>query len=422
MQKSSPILAAAAAPAFLARGCVNVIELECLKEQAGPRWSRIQDGVYGRLEALLRAKLGPNDLFVRIGDAAYLITMPTSDPEEVNAICMRVAFDLHASFLGQCTVGQIQVCNVQNGDDDTLVLKRLATEQIMRLADRAGILDQLLQQNESVARASNFGETAMPTTRKATPETVGGDTMSIEHHFTPVWSVMNSAVTTYTCEVTAVNLPGRRGPVPLAQLSPKERIRAELSLFQSGITHLTTACEIGNRFLLAIPVSFDVLGSPMGRMELLASCRDVSHDYRQYLVFVIYEVPPGVAQTRLAHMVTTLRPFCRGVSATVAPSCRAYSAYQGIGLRSVGFDLREFVPPNVFCQNDAEQLSQFARRTAIGSFLHEIREKRMLKFALDARIQNLSGPAILPPCEEPDGLRRLTWAETLAKPVVEIWG
>lgn len=105
--KLSPLLAVAASPSHLAKGCVNVVEFDGLKVQAGDRWPRFREGVYARIEGLLRTKLGPNDLFLRLADTAYLITMPTTDAEDVSAVCLNVAFELYKSFLGQCDISQI---------------------------------------------------------------------------------------------------------------------------------------------------------------------------------------------------------------------------------------------------------------------------------------------------------------------------
>lgn len=426
---SSPVLSAAASPAFLAKGCVNVIELSSFKEHSGERWSRICEGVYARLESLLRSKLGPNDLFLRIGDIAYLVTMPTTDPEDVNAICMRVAFDLHTSFLGQCEIEQIEVSMVSAGEDDTLVLHRLPAEKVVSLAEKAGISFTPSRGTQAIeSRQSPPG----PQTTSISTATKGiGPTwnfveppppvLTVEHHFIPIWSVRNAAVTTYACEPKTISAAGRQDSIALNQLSPKERVQVDITAFRAGIEQLAKSHEVGNRFLLAVPISFELLGTPAGRMELLAVSRNLPYSYRHFLIFIIRDVPPGVAQSRLANMVTILRPFGRSVSASIAPTQRAYGAYQGIGLRSIGFDLQEFMPQTPLAQHDVEQLAYFARQANLGTFLSNVRDKSILKYAQDANIGHLSGPAISPALTEPHSMWRLTWAETLSRPETELW-
>jgi hypothetical protein len=432
LHKASPVLKAAASPAYLAKGCVSVVELGNLKEQAGVRWPRICEGVYSRIEALLRAKLGPNDLFVRLGDIAYLVTMPTTDPEDVSAICMRVAFDLHMSFLGQCGLDQIEVNTVTSIEDDTLVLQKLPYEKVVSLAEKAGIPVSSAERAGQTVRKSGQAEpvshgTLVGKTRRAAGPALRlveppPRTLIVEFHFIPIWSVRNAAVTTYACEPKIiVDSAARRDFLSLAHLTSKERIQIDVSAFQTGIDHLARCHESGSKFLLAVPISFEVLGTPAARMDFLSACRDLSYNYRNFLMFILFDVPPGVAQSRLANMVTVLRPFGRSVSATIAPTDRAFGAYQGIGLQSVGFDLREFGPRMRFSQKDTEQLAQFGRKSNLGTFLSNVQEKSVLKYAQDANIGHLSGPVVAPAAPEPRGMWRLTWAETLSQPNVEIW-
>ncbi|MDE2631167.1 MAG: hypothetical protein KGM97_09275, partial [Alphaproteobacteria bacterium] len=129
------------------RGCVNVITLDALRQQAGSRWARIRDGVYARMEMLLRQKLGPTDFFARINENAYLVTMPSTDPEDVNVVCLRVAHDLYTSFLGQCDIGNIHVSTASDGGENTLALHPLPIERLAVLAEKAGIQDFSLPQH-----------------------------------------------------------------------------------------------------------------------------------------------------------------------------------------------------------------------------------------------------------------------------------
>lgn len=430
-QKSSSILAVAAAPLLLARGCVNVIELDSLKEQAGERWGRIREGVFSRIEALLKAKLGPNDLFLRLTDTAYLITMPTTDAEDVSAVCLSVAFELYTTFLGQCEIDSIALNVVVNGDSDTLTLTRVPPAKIKVLADKIGIRRALerrarpeelkrlpgmpeyhvapIPSNASVARDRHWGST--PEQRQP----------QMQFQIIPIWSVPNAAVTTFAYEVKSVAFSDDCHFVALKQLPPEERHLVEMAMFRSAIEQLDRATTEGKKYLVIIPFSFDFFGSPAGRMEVLSACRNLTHVFRNLITFMIYDVPPGVAQTRLANMVGALTPFGRGVVATIAPTLRAYGAYQGIGLKAVGFNLDEFSPLNRFSQHDAEQLVQFARGANLATFLYAVREKATLKFAQDARIQFLSGSAVAPPCQEPKGMWRLSWGEVLAQPDTELW-
>jgi hypothetical protein len=426
LQGMSPILSAAASPALLAKGCVNVVELDALKEIAGERWPRIRDGVYARLESLLRSKLGPNDLFIRLGETAYLITMPTTDADDVSAICTRVAFDLHVSFLGECGLAQIHVDSVVGGEEDALVLRRLPATAVAELAERVGISDQIAHPDSVIPAKLDLDEPDLGRTRHRRQDhgrerTAGEPAIDVEYHFVPIWSVPNAAVTTYACAPKAIHLAGRQASVSTASLAPKDRLAIEMSVLRHGIAALEHSHQSGGRFLLNLALSFDVFGAPAGRMEVLAACREMSYDLRSFINYVICNIPLGVGHTVLANMVTALSPFGRGVAATIHPATRAFGGYQGIGLKAIGYDLEEFPARLNLTADDTERLAQFARRNTLGTFLQSVRDKNTLKYAQDAGIHYLSGPVVAPATTEPRGMWRLSWAQVLSKPEVELW-
>lgn len=419
LYKASADLMAAASPALLARGVVNVVGLDGLKDQAGQRWTRIREGVYARIESLLRQRLGPTDFFVRIDETAYLITMPASEPEDVNVVCLRVAYDLYREFLGQCDLGRIQVSSASNGADNTLILKQLAFEQVIALADKAGIQDFNMAPSVGVPLARNQSDRQITGPGVLISQPGMRAALRVEHQFEPVWAVSSQAITTYICQLKAITAPERQ--LSLSELSPRERVVAELSCLNAGIAQLSRSIMQGSRFLLGVEVSFDVLGSPQGRMEFLAACHGLSHSYRQYILFIITEVPPGVAQTRLSNLVNTVKPFARGVWATVAPHPRVLGAYQGIGLRGLGFDMREFSLYDPLRLDEVEQLVFFARKNSLSTFLGAVQNTNVLKFAQDTNIQHLSGPVIAVAEDEPPGMRRLTWDKFMPQSFVELW-
>ena len=412
MLQETPIeFRAAASPALLERGCVNVVGLDAIKQEAGQRWLRVRDGVYARMEALLRQKLGSTDFFARIDEVSYLVTMPSADREDVNVVCLRVAYELYSSFLGQCDIDHIRVSTADYAGENMLSITPLTTRHIVSLAEKAGIGELATPEIRKRVAAEAPAESDEAVTDENEVDRLLGPpeipSLDVEHHYVPVWSTPNNVITTYICEVKSVhkNL-GPRQAMTLDQLDCRGRTQVELSCLHAGVAQLARQQAQGNRFLLGVTVSFDVLGSPVGRMEFLSACRALPAKFRQYLDFTLTEVPPGVAQTRLNNLVNTLRPFARTVSATVAPGTRDYSAYFGIGLRTVGIDCSEVIE-GPMSKDVVLSLIQAAKVMKLGSFLFNVRKLTMLYAAYEAGIQLVSGSALANPCAEPRGMTRL---------------
>lgn len=404
----------AASPGFMSRGAVNVISLDELRTASGDGWPRIRDGVHARLETLLRGMLGPADFFAQINEAAYLVCMPASAPEEVNLICLRCAFELHTSMLGECRIDQLvvgtAVAGARNGE---LTVVPIPTERLATLAVKAGI-------HPLPPAGATITRTPANTQPHFQPPPQGGR-FTVKHQFLPIWSVPNTAVTSYLCEPQSITEPNRRDSIPISAFDPAPRLEIEMSCIHHGITQLQKAMVAGKQFILAIGLPYAMVGSPAGRQAVITTLRNLPSEMRNYLAFVIREVPHGVAQSLLASLVVRLQPYGRSVSATVAPHSNLYRAYQDIGLYTIGFALCEFgaVLPT---QYEIEELALFGRRNHLGTFVSHVNNINTLKFVQDAGIQQLSGSAIAPACEVPHGVWRLTWQKLTAEQVVEIWG
>jgi hypothetical protein len=406
---------ALASPALLERGCVNVIGLEAIKENAGARWPRICSTVYGRLEALLRQRLGPSDFFARIDDATYLVTMPSSEPEDVNIVCMRVAYELCSNLLGQFDLNQIRISKAVNAGDNQMSMKPLPTERLATLAEKAGINDLSATDGSAQSGKPDAFANSSQNIKIIEGETASTKALSIVYQFVPVWSAANNAITTYICEPRQVmTLDAPHHHILTAQLTEKERIKIEIATLREGIRHLVSHIESGNRFILGVKISFDVLGSPAGRMEYLTECRGMSYEFRQYLDFIITNVPHGIAHTRLNDLSNTLRPFGRSISATVAPGTLNFAPYQGTGLRSIGYNELEFTHDRVLSKDNVLCLAQAAKAAKTAAFVLGIRRLTTLQMAHDAGAQILSGSAISPAMPEPKGMMRLTWDDIMS--------
>jgi EAL domain-containing protein (putative c-di-GMP-specific phosphodiesterase class I) len=396
-----PDIKAAATPSLLDRGCVHVIDFELIRDKAGGRWDKIKEGVHSRLDAILRQRLSPVDFFAPLNDTSYLVTIPASESDDAEVSCLGAAFDLYKNYLGQFDLGNLSLYRAGRGSDsDTLVLEALPKERYEHLAERAGLFDGSKPVG-SVSRGASAAEQPAALTSEIKAE-------EPSPHFVPMWDTRKEAITSYVCAP-------RRQPDLLSQadVPAKERIRLELSCLSQGLTMFVRHLEKGERFLMTFRITFDTLGSPSGRTEFVKIFREVSSMLRPYIVFELVEVPEGAPQSRLAELVTALRPFSKAVISQIAIGSRNYAAYQGIGLQAVGIGIRraKLSPREI----DAEivRLCTSARRIGLSTFLNGVSTPEILRSAKEGGVQFLTGRAIAPYASSPGPMRRLTWDEAL---------
>lgn len=386
MQPSSQrFLQIAASPALIGRGCVQVIGLEEIRAEIGERWEKRRETVWAHLEALLSQKLGPTDFYIRLDDTSVLVSMPTAQREEAQIFCLRVAHDLHGSLLGRCDTKKLRIARVSRVQGGDIQSTPVSGEELTLLARRAGL-------QPPASRETEF----QPDKFRGSPK----PSVEFQHKYLPVWDAQREAVTTYrvvSClDHHTAACTGARSKLELA---------LAISRINDGASRLTTHLAAGEQFMMWLPLSYDVLSSAVGRMEIAGVCRSLSADLRPYLIFEICDLPQGVPQSRLSELVGSLRPFCRGVAAQFPRGIGSFSAYLGTGLQAVGLSFADGAAAEM--GNEIMRLSLAVRKQRIMTFVLDVPRWEVLQAARAIGIHLLSSPLIGNLMTNPAPIRRL---------------
>jgi hypothetical protein len=280
---------------------------------------------------------------------------------------------------------------------DAIGTERISKEQLSFLAERAGITNGTGKARTDTTRASVANESS-PVDNKV--------------QFQPVWDARNEAITLYRCVPQPIAVRQGSSAVAFEDLAPKFRAKVELSCLHQGIATLARHLERGERFLMAFGVAYETLSSHTGRVEFTNACRELSSDFRQYIVMQLTDVPAGVAHSRLSDLVMTLRPFARAVMAEIPNACRNYAAYEDIGLQAIGLNLeRARLAPREI-SDEIAKLTTAAKRLSVSAFLWGVNDMATLNSARHG-IHFMTGPAIAPVVSAPRPMTRLYWHEVM---------
>jgi hypothetical protein len=394
-----PGLKIAASIALLERGCVQVIGLSGLKTEIGGRWGKLKESIWAHMETLLRQKLGPTDFYAKVDETAYLVTMPSANVEEAQIFCMRIAHELYGSLLGRCEIGKLEIARATKMEDDLLYTAPVVGDQLRLLGLRAGL--EKPTSEEIVLLKS------IPRAGAAAPQS------KFSHKFVPLWDAQKEAITTSHC-VSTVEQGAAEG------LGMAGRARFEISLTVSRMRRATSVLAAhlasGDRFLVSIPLAYDVLSSPVGRMEIFNVCRSLTAELRPYLIFEVSELPLGVPQSRLTELVGSLRPFCRGVTTQLPARIPNCGAYLGAGLHAIGMSLRGVGTGGGEMNSEIFKLCAAAKRQSVRSYALDVPNIELLRSAYAQGINLMSGPLIGPAQDLPAPVRRLSACDLLKKP------
>ena len=391
MQRTlKPELKIAAAPALLERGCVNVIGLEEIRFEAGLRWEKIRPSIYAHLETLLRQKLSSTDFYIQLDDISFLVTMPAAGPDESQIFCLRIAQELHTSLLGRCEIAQLRIARATRSEGDVLELTPVTGEGLTRLAVKAGL---------PLGASAPAGASPV----RAAPQTAN-QIAAPSHQFVPMWDIQKEAITTYRCE-TLSDQPAFHSHSTQAQF--KADLTTTLARIRYATQALSNDLRNGQRLLMSIPISFDMLSSSVARMEISGICRGLSAGLRPYLLFEIDDLPYGVPQSRLSELVGSLRPFCRGVAAQLPARIPSYGAYQGAGLYAIGLSLAPSTFGSAEMGSEAFKLCAAAKRLHIRSFVLDVPNLETLRTVHGLGVNIVSSPLLGRPLDAPAPIRRL---------------
>ncbi|HMH64971.1 MAG TPA: hypothetical protein VK515_05270, partial [Rhizomicrobium sp.] len=223
------------------------------------------------------------------------------------------------------------------------------------------------------------------------------------HRFLPVWDAQKEAITTYRCQtVPDAEMSERLGSLTQFKLD----LCCALACIRNAARILSERLAAGERFLVWIPVSYEMISAPASRVEISALCRSLSAELRPYLIFEICDLPHGVPQSRMSELAGALRPFCRSVMAQLPPRSASYGAYQGAGLHAIGLSFAASTGAEMI--SEIFKLGVAAQRQHMMSFVLDIPNEELLRSAHQRGITLLSGPLIGGAMEQPGPVRRLT--------------
>ncbi|MEJ1970341.1 MAG: hypothetical protein WDN03_17195 [Rhizomicrobium sp.] len=383
-----------AAPALVQRGSVNVIDLEVVRERTGTRWGRLRNAIYTRLEALLGHSLGPTDFYVRLDETAYVVVMPSCDSADAQLCCLKVAHDLHRNLLGNCAIGDLRLSRVLGERDGALELHQLDLAELYALASRGGV-EELCR--DIPVPPGGDREAAKPPVAARIDKPV--------FRFAPVWDAQHEAVMAYRLETEGDT---RRMGGPLE----RHEFKAALKTFLAGMVYanriLSSALAASNRYVVMIPVPFDLLSAPAGRMAIGSACRGLAAGLRPFLVFEIVGAPQGVPQSRMSDLVGALRPFGRAVTVTFPLGDIEQLIHHSAGQQGIGLALPATAASQA-ARDEIGKLGAAAKRLGMTSTLEGVATPDIADVARQSGIRYLSGPFLGPKVDVPQTMSRLRW-------------
>jgi hypothetical protein len=325
-----------------------------------------------------------------LNEGAYLVIMPGSESENAEATCLRAAYELSSSYLGEGALDSIFLYRATRADGVSISIERIATERLTSIAELAGI---------SATNRSSASD--------ASP-------LNLELEFQPVWDTHHEAIMLYICRPRKLTLRSTPSAVlTLNDLTANYRAKMEVACLNQGVAALAKHLERDERFLMVFQIGYATLNSHTARVEFTSACRALPSDFRPYLAFQLIDVPRGVPNSRLSDLVTAIRPYAKALMLEVPDFCDTYDDYTGIGLQTIGMNLARSKLDRKEQAEGLSNLAGFANRLSLSTFLAGVSDGATLLRARQAKIRFMTGPAVAPSLLAPNPVRRWQWSDVM---------
>jgi hypothetical protein len=380
-------------------GCAHIIDLCTVRSTMGALWPAMQDGVRGRLEAVMARRLSQSDHYQRLDDERYLLVTPDAQGNEGMIFTLRVMSEFLSAMNGSCDLGDIRIETAES-DGGAIRGVPVSTAALVKVVEKANLSDITLppQLRAAAHQPEKEIQKAAAARRSA---------LTAVHRFEPVWDAPHQAITTYICAPQTITCPDTPDiELTMADLTVRERTAIELAGLVKGVGYLSKFLESGDRFLLCITVSFETLCSPYGRTEFARTCRGLPAVYRQYLVFLLTDVPLGVTHSRLTDLAVVIKPFGR-IIASVASGCRNFASYTGHGFNGLALDLAKAQGDLERKRADIVYVGAAGHSMKWGAAILNLDDPELLSAVNAADFRFLHGKIVATPVAEPKRMTRL---------------
>lgn len=353
-------------------GKLQLIGLEKVRRRLGAKWPAMQAQVYAITEEVIARHLSKGDIHLRHKEDTYLVIFARASREEGESIASTISNEIRDRLFS-------------SGNED---LRGIAIKKHI-VQTKAGFLS-----------GKPLGE-ILENLAASPPDDAAGEAGQQRKNplpchpvftFVPLWEVKVNAITTYLCAVGGIE------PGPQADLLLLSRAVVELQRF-----------ETENRpALIMCPVRHATLSDAgyLAKYELL--CKSIPVTQRNFLIFKIEGLPPGILKSGGVHYPFVLKKYGRAIFAETAIA----ETTDLSGLRNAGFDgsglstLMEGVSEEAVIKRLRMFSLQADAARPSRKFLLDVPSISLAASAVCMGFDYISGPVICGPVVKPEGILR----------------
>ncbi len=421
-------------------GTIYIVDLSQFREQLGDKWPQLAGRVEMMVDAEIRRRLTPVDLYAKLGGSAFVIVFGSLTQDEAKLKCALIAEEVRKRLVGvDSALEDVKVGSaVAHLDQKTWVedidLENLTRNMIQSQADEAVKAPRFhLRERSPRDTGQDFGTPAVqwrmrskgPRGSRPGPDPLPSDsesadplssdsestvTSSLEStriHFVyrPMWDVRREVLSTYFCRPVRLDSSSQGtidDDLPMGR-TVAEVVDLDILTLQKVIGDLKALVEKNRRVLVGLPMRFRTLGAPLAqRTKLVEVLHTIPDELRRLLIVEIVDVPDGTPGTRLVDIVETIKPFTRAVYLQTNLGLRNFSRLGEMRIFAVGLDTHSLEMDEDDCIEVLQEFAEAANALGLRTYIHGLRSLSLTAAAVCAGFDYVGGDTVASIIDAPE--------------------
>lgn len=401
----------------LTAGSLQLIGLADIRTVLGDHWEQQSARIFHLVEGIFRRRLDVTDAYYKVDDENFLILFTRLRRRE-------------AEFKARMIAGEIEKLIVGEGQDITVV-SQVAEIDRQFVLEKINSLDELIHH---VRTATEGGSYESDSARQTAGSTV--DTMELSYipeleqdfsalfqrtsvedylkqcsaSFRPMFNTRRRAFTSFLTNV----INKRTGRMVLVDDDPlldkPEDLLPALDRFSLGaaLLGLHRMMAAGLQTKLVVPISYDTMSTSRLREQYFSRLRDLPDGIRTYIAFAITNLPTGMPASRLAELISYLRPLSSLQVAHMQPDPRLVDTFATAGCYGLSTEIPADQVDTMKLQADLGTLAKRIHLHRNIAILANINNRDYLRTGITAGFDIIWGDAVSGTVDTPgmlEGLR-----------------
>ncbi|WP_339745949.1 hypothetical protein [uncultured Maricaulis sp.] len=404
-------------------GQFQFLNLEEIKQKAGPDWLNLRAKIYDVSAHFIEKRLDPDDVVFRC-QGGFLIIFSALSGDAAAQKVTEISTELSAFFLGDQTLKTLKLVGESRSVSAEEFLEIIAQAQPQEAEPNPPTRANAPVDGDPPAWAESEPETvstpAPPRWTQSATKTHA--TPWDEIVFKPCWDARNNAVTHHLCVARRVinGWPAYgRDTFTVLDSRPLNRLldHSVAVAAQRGFQHVHAE---GGSCGIIVPVHYDTISSLSERMSYFAILQSVPVPIRRHFQLRIDAIPDGAPVAQMQELFRSMMPFGAKIIARLPYGVSDLRRFEGSGIGIFGTEIPHRLGDGEVSTATIQAvlgLVTSAQNLKADTFLTQIESAALLGASVSAGVRLFSGDLIGPDQPMPAPDQALEFNDIVHRPV-----